>query len=128
MPPFVTDLALQASTNTSVKFKRRGWDFTMEAVLRWFHEDEGFRQAAEAAHPLDFKDRDGMAGSMYLHLLNQDCKRRLSKRKDAYGAGVYGVGMSAGHLSNVHAVPIATINTWALGMQVPTVETSSNCE
>lgn len=86
---------VQAASGTTVKFKRKGWDFTMECVIRWFHEDENFRQAAAAAHPLDFTDVDGMAGSMYMNLLDKDCMHRLSNRKDAFGAGVYGVGAAA---------------------------------
>lgn len=64
----------------------------MESVIKWFHEDESFRQAAVDAHPLDFTDPDGVAGSLYMNMLDNDCKKVLSERSDAHGAGIYGMG------------------------------------
>lgn len=93
LPYIICFLLVQAASARTVKFNRRGWDFTMEAVIKWFHEDEAFREAVLAAHPLDFTDADGVAGSLYLNMLNEDCKNVLSKRTDAFGAGIYGMGV-----------------------------------
>ena len=71
---------VQAGQGGHVKYKRRGWDFTMNNVIKWFHEDAEFRKAADNAHPLKLNDPDSVAGSLYMSLLDRDCKQRLSQR------------------------------------------------
>ena len=84
---------LQAGPGNVVKYRRRGWDFTMENVLRWFHEDAAFREVTDAAHPLDFKNADSVTGSVYLNELDRACRRRLSSRQASHEAGLYGLGV-----------------------------------
>lgn len=64
----------------------------MANVLRWFHEDEEFRAAADAQHPLNFDNPDALSGSIYMNLIDSDCKNCLSTRERASDAGVYGIG------------------------------------
>ena len=61
-------------------------------MIKWAHEDEEYRQAADAAHPLDFGDVNGLVGNMYMNLLDKDCRHVLSERKQASDAGIYGFG------------------------------------
>lgn len=86
---------VQAGPGNTVRYMRRGWDFTMQNVIKWFHEDEDFCAAADAAHPLNFKDPDGLVGNLYMNELDRQCNSCLSRRTKASDAGIYGAGMTA---------------------------------
>lgn len=88
---------MQKQKGTSVRFLRRGWDFGLPNVIKWFHEDAQFREAADAAHPPDFQDPDGLFGNPYLHLLDDACNGCFSKRQSASEAGLYVLGAMHGH-------------------------------
>jgi len=90
----ICPVLVQAAAGNSVRYLRRGWDFTLQNVIKWAHEDEEYREAADAAHPLDFNDVDGLVGNMYMHLLDKDCNYVLSKRQSSSDAGIYGLGVS----------------------------------
>lgn len=64
----------------------------MQNVIKWFHEDDEFCAAADAAHPLDFNDPNGLVGNMYMHDLDRTCNSCLSTRQKASDAGIYGIG------------------------------------
>lgn len=88
-------IPVQSGPGDSVRYMRRGWDFTMQNVIKWFHEDKDFCEAAQAAHPLDFNDPNGLVGNMYMHELDRQCNHCLSERSRASDAGIYGIGAGA---------------------------------
>lgn len=85
------NLSVQVVHN-SVRYRRRGWDFTMQNVLKWFYEDASFRAATEAAE-MDSQDPGNLFGSAYMYMLDRDCKNVLFGRTHPSEAGVYGLGM-----------------------------------
>ena len=84
---------MQARAGSSIRFVRRGWDFGMPNVIKWLHENEEFRQAPDAAHPLDFTDKEGLMGNPYMILLDRACNHCFSARQKASDAGLYVLGM-----------------------------------